>query len=61
MIPKNYKNLHFNDIEEKTKELKQKANEELEFANKFDVVLENKILDQAVISAESMITEFISK
>ena len=49
------------ESEEKIQIRLSKANEELEFANKFDVVLENKILDQAVISAESMITEFISK
>ena len=49
------------ESEEKIQIRLSKANEELEFANKFDVVLENKILDQAVLSAESMITEFISK
>ena len=47
--------------EEKIQMRLSKANEELEFSNKFDVVLENKILDQAVLKAESMIAEFISK
>ena len=49
------------ESEEKIKMRLGKAKNELEFASKFDAILENKNLDQAVLTAETMITEFISK
>lgn len=49
------------ESEEKIQMRLNKAKEELSFADKFDVILENKILEEAVLKAELMISEFVSK
>ncbi len=47
------------DSEEKLKERIQKAAKELEYASKFDVILENNSLEEACSAAEKLVLDFL--
>ncbi|MNL27265.1 Guanylate kinase [compost metagenome] len=49
------------DSEEKLQERFAKAESELSYADKFDVILKNYDLDVAVVEAEKLVMEFLNK
>ena len=48
------------DTEEKIKARLDKASEEMEYADRFDVVLVNDSLDDVLVNAEKVVSEFLS-
>ncbi|MNL54243.1 Guanylate kinase [compost metagenome] len=49
------------DSEEKLQERFAKAESELSYADKFDVILKNYDLDVAVVEAEKLVMDFLNK